>query len=60
MKLHILNFSDHRTPQAKIAYSAIEQARADARIQLLWASRVRANIFRRQMGEVALVRRQAE
>lgn len=59
MKLRILSFADHRSPEQLARYAAIEQARADVRIELEWARRVRCNILRRQFGDVALLKRQA-
>lgn len=52
------NFTaDLRTPEQKKSYSQIQQRRADAKLEILFASRVRANILRRQFGEPPILRR---
>lgn len=59
MKFRLLNFGDHRTAEQKARGQQVEQALADARVELEWQRRVQVNILRRQFGEVALLKRQA-
>lgn len=54
MKFQLRILADLRTPEQKARGNAIEQALADAKLELEWQRRVQCNILRRQFGEVSV------
>lgn len=61
MKFQLRTLADLRTPEQKARGNQVEQALADARVELEWKRRVQVNILRRQFGEPSIFRaRQAQ
>ncbi len=62
MKFRILPFTrDLRSPELKARGNQLQQAIADAKLELEWQRRVQVNILRRQMGTESIFKaRQAQ